>query len=170
MRLASSISGEFTGRDGDPRQIITSFRSAQNKKRCDSVKAASSVGWKVKPYAAAADGPARLDAMCSTTQRERQALSRLQPAVDGVLVAAVDGERGLEGFLRDFPDGFVVGVGVAVGHEQAVQELEQVPRHAERAEGVDQPLVGDRVVEQRCGASAAGRSTPQLRMRALARS
>ena len=75
--------------------------------------------------------------------------ARLQAAVDGVLVAAVDGERGLERFLRDLPHGLVVGVGVAVGHEQAVEELEQVPRHAERAEGVDQPLVGDRVVEQR---------------------
>ena len=105
----------------------------------------------------------------SEETRDR-ALARLQAAVDGVLVAVVDGERGLEGFLRNLPHGFVVGVGVAVGHEQAVEEFEQVARHAERAEGVDQPLVRDRVVEQRAERAAVCRSAPQLRMRALARS
>ena len=75
-------------------------------------------------------------------------LAGLQAAVDGVLVAAVDGERRLEGLAGDFPDRFVVGVGVAVGDEQAVEELEQVARDAERAEGVDQAAVGDRWVDE----------------------
>ena len=43
---------------------------------------------------------------------------------------------------RTFPaaicqHGLVVGVGVAVGDEQAVEKLEQVPRHAQRAERFD---------------------------------
>ena len=61
-------------------------------------------------------------------------LPRLQTAINCVLVAAVDGECGLEGFLRDFPHGFIVGVGVAVGHEQSVEEFEEVPRDAQGSE------------------------------------
>ena len=57
----------------------------------------------------------------------------LKAAVDCILVAAVDGERGFERFPRDFPFGAFVRMGVAVGHEQAVEKLEQMPRHAQRA-------------------------------------
>jgi hypothetical protein len=67
-------------------------------------------------------------------------LARLQAAIDGVLIAAIDGEGRFEGFLRNFPHRFVVGVGVAMSDEQTVQEFEEVSRDSKRAECIDQPL------------------------------
>lgn len=81
--------------------------------------------------------------------RNDNQLAGLEAAVDGVLVAAVNGERGLERVASDLPHGSFIGVGIAVSHQKPIQEFEQMSWHTERTEGVDKAFIGNRIIEQR---------------------
>lgn len=77
-----------------------------------------------------------------------QRLAGPDSAIEGVLLAQVHGERRIEGRGGDFPDGRLVRVGIAVIDEQTMEELEEVPRRAELAEGVDELPLGEGRVEE----------------------
>ena len=59
-------------------------------------------------------------------------LPRGEPPVEGVLVTAEHRQFPLEEFEGDRPHRLFGGVRVAVRHEEAVEELEQVPRDTQR--------------------------------------
>jgi hypothetical protein len=63
---------------------------------------------------------------------ERFALPRRQPAVESILVAAVQRQGGFKGFARDLPGRGFIGVGIGMGDERAIQEFEQMPGYAQR--------------------------------------
>ncbi len=54
---------------------------------------------------------------------------RCEPAIERILVPPEDGEHRVEPLERYPVDGLLVGVRVAVGDEQPIEELEQLPRH-----------------------------------------
>ncbi len=93
-----------------------------------------------------------------------------QAAVQGLLVPLVDRQDGLELAAGDLPDGVLVAMGVAMGGQQAVHELEQVPRHPQGAQSVFEPLLIDRRVEQIGQRRRGARRLAQAASRALARS
>jgi hypothetical protein len=66
-------------------------------------------------FGVAADANGAAASTGRTAARPGRNLTNLQAVVGRVLVAAVDDERGLEGFGCNLPEGFVVVVGVAVG-------------------------------------------------------
>src|SRR5439155_4823379 len=63
--------------------------------------------------------------------------SRADAAVESILIAEAKGERGFKEGGGDFPARSLVGVGVAMGGDDGVHELEQSPRDPERAKGFD---------------------------------
>ena len=75
-------------------------------------------------------------------------LPRADAAVEGVLVAKAEGEGRFEERGGDFPARRLVGVGVAVGGDEGVEEFEKATGDAEGAEGVDQAALGDAGVEE----------------------
>ena len=75
-------------------------------------------------------------------------LPRGEAAVEGFLVAAVDRQHRVEPLQRDRVDRLLVGVGVAVGDEQALEKLEEVSRNADAPQAVEQPPLIDLGIEQ----------------------
>ena len=70
------------------------------------------------------------------------------PRSKAVLVALIDRQHRLERAAGNLPHRLVVAVGVAVGREQAIHELEQMTRHPQRRQSVLQPPLVDRRLEQ----------------------
>src|SRR5262245_59943055 len=71
-----------------------------------------------------------------------------EAAVELLLGAAVGGENLFERGGGNLPLGQVVGVLAAMRHEHLVHELEEMPRHAEAAQGRDEPVFAERVGEE----------------------
>ena len=69
-------------------------------------------------------------------------------AVERLEVAHVGREGRAEGVVVDGPAGLVLGVAVAVLLDQAVEELEEVPRRPQVAQRVLQVVVADRLVDE----------------------
>src|SRR5688500_14342691 len=83
-------------------------------------------------------------------------LARTYPPFKCVLLPDMNRQRGLEKCRGDFPVGVLIGVGVAVVGDQAVEEFEQAPRNAEIAERADEAVLIDGGFEEvgECGLGA----------------
>jgi hypothetical protein len=72
-------------------------------------------------------------------------MSPWSAASPGLRVAEIDTPAlvlDLDAFERNLVDRLLAGVGMAVGHEKAVEKLEQLPWHAETAEAIEQAVDG----------------------------
>ncbi len=95
---------------------------------------------------------------------------RPQSSINGRLVAPRQRKLRFERARIHLPNRRRIDVQLAVGRQHVVEKLEQLPRHPQRGEGVDQPAVVDRLVEQSRESAASTPRAVQAATRALARS